>query len=118
LTLKDAPEEFEAARELVDRTGVRFMVADTAVIEYVYALEHYYELEREQVAEMANAVLALPMIHASGALFAQALALYTKRPRLSFEDCYLAERARAEKALPLYTFNAVLAAQSDAAQGV
>jgi predicted nucleic-acid-binding protein len=118
LTLKDLPEHFERAKRLVSAPGARFAMADTAAVEYVFALERHYGLSRGQIAQMVRGVIALPVIECRADLLEAAVGTYAAHPALSFEDCCLAESARLAGAVPLWTFDKKLARQSDAARAV
>jgi predicted nucleic acid-binding protein len=116
LTLKDLPEQHEKVKKLVTQPKARFVVNDSAVIEYVFVLERYYELRREQIVEMVKALGNMDNLEVNHTLLNKALALYVVRPKLSFEDCYLAESAVVAQAVPLWTFDEKLARQSEHAE--
>ncbi len=116
LVVNDVPEQHEASKALFRRTTGRLLVSDAALIEMVFALGRYYLLSRTQIREAVIGLMAQPKIHASGALFKDALALFVKHPKLSFEDCYLAVSAQATDALPLWTFDEKLAKQTSQAK--
>jgi predicted nucleic acid-binding protein len=113
LTLKDIPEQHKMVRDLVSQKDASYAVNDTAVIEYVFVLERYYELKRERIAEMVKALNTIEGLEVDCAILFNALEPYVKHPKLSFEDCYLAEAAAAAHALPLWTFDKKLAKQSE-----
>ncbi|MDR1237336.1 MAG: PIN domain-containing protein [Propionibacteriaceae bacterium] len=117
-TLKDIPEQFERAKALLSTPGTTFLVSDIAVAEYVYALEDHYHLAREQVAEMVRGIILLPNVRLDESRFAAVLDEWVSHPKLSFEDCCLAESARAAEATPLWTFDKKLAKQHGAAAEV
>ena len=117
LTLKDVPEQHERAKALVSGT-TRLVVHDAALVEYVYVLEDYYRLTRPQVADMVRGVLSIPNLECSTALTERVLTSWLARPKLSFEDCYLAERALTDDAAPLWTFDKKLARQHPGAREV
>lgn len=117
LTLKDVPDQHERAAALF-RAMPRVVVGDAALVEYVFVLEDYYELPRAQVAEMVRGVMRLPGVECSSALIDRALSGWQVHPELSFEDCYMAERALADDAAPLWTFDKKLARQHPGAQEV
>ena len=61
--------------------------------ECVYVLESFYEVERERVAELMRAAIALPSIAVvDEALLLRALALYEVE-RIDFADAYLVASA-------------------------
>lgn len=69
------------------------LLADLVVAECVYVLESYYEVERERVAELMRAALALPSIKTvdSGTLL-RCLEVY-ELERLDFAEAYLVAQA-------------------------
>jgi predicted nucleic-acid-binding protein len=117
LTIRDLPAQYEQAKRLVfDRKDSKFLVADVALIEYVFALATHYRKGREQIVEMVSYVVSLPQIQCNKAVFHEACELYIGHPKLSFEDCYLAAYAGRKEAVPLWTFDRKLALQADTAK--
>lgn len=110
LVLRDIPEQSDAALRLLENKGV-LHVADTAVIEVVFALERYYEIPRRDIVTYIEAVVGHPKLSVNRRLFAPVLSLYPSRPKLSFEDCCLAIYAELNEALPLWTFDKKLVNQ-------
>lgn len=117
LTLKDMSEQHERAAALF-RALPRVVVADAAVVEYVFVLEDYYEPPRTQVAEMVRGVMRPPSVECSAALIDRALSIWQDRPTLSFEGCYTVERALSDEAAPLWTFDKKLVRQHPGAREV
>jgi predicted nucleic-acid-binding protein len=73
----------------------RLMLADLVVAECVYVLESFYEVERERVATLMRAAIALPSVEVIDApLLLRALELY-ERERLDFAEAYLVANAEA-----------------------
>jgi predicted nucleic-acid-binding protein len=69
------------------------LLADLVVAECVYVLESFYEVERERVAELMRAAIALPSIETIDAdLLLRALAVYDL-DRLDFAEAYLVAQA-------------------------
>ncbi|HEY5428744.1 MAG TPA: type II toxin-antitoxin system VapC family toxin, partial [Solirubrobacteraceae bacterium] len=65
------------------------LLADLVVAECVYVLESYYEVERERVAELMRAALALPSIKTvDRATLLRSLEVY-ELDRLDFAEAYL-----------------------------
>ncbi|MDR1412760.1 MAG: PIN domain-containing protein [Actinomycetes bacterium] len=116
LTLKDIPGQFERAKRLVAAPGARFLVSDTAIIEYVFALERHYALSRAQIEEMLTGLMTIPALECNDTLLLEAAALYIGHPKLSFEDCYLATSAQAFDATPLWSFDKKLVKQTKLTQ--
>jgi len=69
------------------------ILADLILAEMVYVLESYYEHPRNQVAEAARSLLALPSVTAADPeLLLRAIELY-EAERLDFADAYLCAAA-------------------------
>lgn len=69
------------------------LLADLVVAECVYVLESYYEVERERVAELMRAALALPSIKTvERAMLLRSLEVY-ELDRLDFAEAYLVAQA-------------------------
>lgn len=111
IILDDIPGQHQAATELLERQG-QYDLADIAVVETVFVLARNYGLSRDDISIALTAFLNLPCINCNTALFEQALPMYVQHPALSFEDCCLAVYAELNRALPLYTFDKKLAAQT------
>jgi predicted nucleic-acid-binding protein len=80
------------------RQGDRLLLADLVLAECVYVLESFYEVERERVAELLRAAMALPSIAVIDApLLLRALELYEpyEVDRLDFAEAYLVASAEA-----------------------
>lgn len=116
LLLNDIPEQNSAAAELIESRSEQFAVADTAIIETVFALERYYAFPRAAIEEAIEGLLSLPQINANRALLAAALPLYVRSAGLSFEDCCLHAYAELNDATPLWTFDKKLARAADNAK--
>lgn len=110
LLLRDIPKQSDLALGLVTRSGV-FHIADTAIIEVVFALERYYEIPRKDIATYIMALIHNPQLNCPRKLFTTALDIYPNHAKLSFEDCCLAVYAELNSALPLWTFDKKLAGQ-------
>lgn len=75
--------------------GERLLLADLVLAECVYVLESFYEVERERVAELMRAAIALPSIAVLDApLLLRALEVY-ELDRLDFAEAYLVASAEA-----------------------
>jgi len=71
------------------------LLADLVVAECVYVLESFYEVEREQVAVLMRAAIALPSIRTvDRASLLRALEVY-EVDRLDFAEAYLVAQAEA-----------------------
>lgn len=112
LLTEDIPSQYEQARKLIT-SGAEFEVADTAMIEAIYALCEYYKIPRKLVEETVEALQTNKNLRINTPVFKQALALFAEQPALSIEDCYLTSLASHHRALPLWTFDKKLAKQGD-----
>jgi len=63
-------------------------------------------------------LLSLDNFECQRRLIRPAIDFWQSHPKLSFEDCLIAETARARAAVPLWTFDHKLATQHPAAQEV
>jgi predicted nucleic-acid-binding protein len=69
------------------------LLVDLVVAEGVYVLESFYEVERDQVAQVMRAAMALPSIETIDPdLLLRALAIY-EIERLDFAEAYLVAQA-------------------------
>jgi predicted nucleic-acid-binding protein len=116
LLLNDLPEQHQAAVELLQLARDRLMVADTVIIEIAFVLERHYEFSRVAIAEAVTGIASLAELDCNRDLFAKALPLFTKNPKLSFEDCCLAAYADLNDAEPLWTFDQKLVKQTSSAR--
>ncbi|MCL2504469.1 MAG: PIN domain-containing protein [Coriobacteriia bacterium] len=116
LLLKDIPEQHAKAKALIGQPGIIFMVSDTAMVELVFVLERHYCIGRHHIVEMVKALMGLGKLEISRTVLRGALETYEKSPRLSYEDCYLAQRAAASGSTPLWTFDEKLARRSEHAE--
>ncbi|MBF6620817.1 MAG: type II toxin-antitoxin system VapC family toxin [Patulibacter sp.] len=84
----DPPEMAARATALLS-SAERLELPDLIVAEVVYVLESFYRVPREQVAELARAVIAFPPIETeSPQRLLRTIELY-ERERLDFADAYL-----------------------------
>lgn len=73
----------------------QLLLADLVVAECVYVLESFYEVERERVAELMRAAIALPSIKpVDSSTLLRALEVYEVE-RLDFAEAYLVAQAEA-----------------------
>lgn len=88
----DPPDMAERATAAL-AASERLLVADLVLAECVYVLESFYEVERDRVAELMRAAIALPSIAVLDApLLLRALEIY-EVDRLDFAEAYLVANA-------------------------
>jgi predicted nucleic-acid-binding protein len=79
---------------------------DPVVInEYVYALETHYQLPRAAIRDLVSALAKTPNVECDRDAVIAAAAEYAESPKLSFTDCYIAERAVVASAEALLIFD-------------
>jgi len=113
--LNDLPEHTELVTALVN-SGESFAVADAVLIETVFVLEKLKKISRETIEKAVKVVIEKDSIVCNRELFIEILPIYTKHPKLSFVDCYLAVLAQKTGTAPLLTFDQKLAKQLSGAQ--
>jgi predicted nucleic-acid-binding protein len=106
----------QAARAVLADQGTRCVLDSVVIDEFVYALEAHYGLPRSAVVELLSALVSSPNVECDRQAITQAAAHYLEHPKLSFADCYIAERARAAGAETLWTFDRKLVSQHELAQ--
>jgi predicted nucleic-acid-binding protein len=81
------------------------LLADLVLAECVYVLESFYEVERERVAELMRAAIALPSLAVLDApLLLRALEVY-EVDRLDFAEAYLVACAEATGVEAIMSFD-------------
>ncbi len=90
----------------------KLQVPDVIIVELTFALEKFYELPRDVVAENTAKVIDEPVFNCNRTLFSRALLDYSNHPALSFVDCCLIHYAELQNALPVWTFDKKLVNQS------
>ena len=118
LIVRDPPEQYKRARQLLATQRARFCASDYVFIELVFALDRYYGLSRDQIVEAILGVIALDTVECHSITLASAIEFWRTHPKLSFEDCLMAENAQFHDAIPLWTFDRKLANQHPVAQEV
>jgi len=112
--LKDVPGQFTQALALMSRAGATFVVADAAWVELAYALQHHYHMDRAAVTDIVTSLMSIDSIQTNQSVIEATCAAFLDHTKLSFTDCYLAERAVADSATPLLTFDEKSANQHQA----
>ncbi|MBU6389833.1 PIN domain-containing protein [Patescibacteria group bacterium] len=112
LLLNDVPGQHLAAAKLIEGSPRPFVVSDIAIVEMVFVLERHYGFTRAQIAEAIEGLASLTEINCHWELLKRALPIFSRFPKLSFEDCCLAVQAELDDALPLWTFDQKLANQA------
>jgi predicted nucleic-acid-binding protein len=87
----DPPEMARRATRFL-ATATELVLVDVVLAECVYVLRSVYEVDRERIAEMMRAALAVPTISADTELFLRALEVY-ELDRLDFAEAYLVAAA-------------------------
>lgn len=89
------PPETAARATAALAAAEELLLADLVVAECVYVLESFYEVERERVAELVRAAIALPSVKTiDSASLRRALEVY-EVDRLDFAEAYLVAQAEA-----------------------
>jgi len=87
------PPEAAARATAALAAADELLLADLVVAECVYVLESFYEVERERVAELLRAAIALPAIKTvDSTSLLRALEVYEVE-RLDFAEAYLVAQA-------------------------
>lgn len=115
LILRDNKEMFERAIDLITTPLTILYVPDLAITEAVYVLEGY-GYDRELIVGELKKVMSAPRLDYWEELFSKVFAAYVAHPKLSFNDCYLAELMIDKEKTPFYTFDEKLAKQHRAAE--
>jgi predicted nucleic-acid-binding protein len=86
-------------------SGERLLLTDLVLAECVYVLESFYEVERERVAELMRAAIALPTIATvDPPALLRALEVY-ELDRLDFAEAYLVAQAEATGVNKILSFD-------------
>jgi len=105
-----------AARALLASNDRTFVVHLLVFAEFVFVLTTHYGMSRVQAATLVRWVMGIESVDCPRDLIEASIDLFQTHPKLSFEDCLLAEQARNENAVPLWTFDRKLANQHPVAQ--
>lgn len=90
----DPPAQARRATAYLRRAN-KLLLPDLIVAEVVYVLESFYEVKRQQVAELARAIIGFPVVVVvDEPLLLRALEVY-ELERLDFADAYLVASAEA-----------------------
>jgi predicted nucleic-acid-binding protein len=86
-------------------TADELLLADLVVAECVYVLESFYGVERERVAELMRAAIALPAIKTiDDATLLRSLEVY-ELDRVDFAEAYLVAQAEATGVASVLSFD-------------
>lgn len=116
LILGDVQEQYEVLIRLLEGQQGRVAIADAALIEAAFALEHYYDFTPRMIAEALEEVVEQPRFNCNRILFREALPKFVANPKLSLVDCCLVVYSDLNDAKPLWTFDKKLANQMPGAQ--
>jgi predicted nucleic acid-binding protein len=106
----------DQARDLLASPDRTFLVDPLVFAEFIHSLTTHYELTRQQASTVVRWVPAIESTDCDRPAVTAATAMYESHPKLSFEDCPLAEHAIRHEVLPLWTFDTKLARQHPAAR--
>ena len=116
IILADVPELRSVAVKLLEDRSRHFVISDLAISEVVYNLEKGQGYDRATIVASLKEVLNVGSnLTYNDSLVDKVFALYLARPKLSFNDCYLALEA-ASRQSPLLTFDHKLALQAPSAK--
>jgi predicted nucleic-acid-binding protein len=87
------PPDMAAKATAVLAAGERLLLADLVLAECVYVLESFYEVDRERVAELMRAAIALPSIAVLDVLLLLRALEVHEVDRLDFAEAYLVANA-------------------------
>ncbi|MCL2735789.1 MAG: PIN domain-containing protein [Propionibacteriaceae bacterium] len=104
-------EQTRRARVLLADPDRRFLVSLLVIAEFVHALTSHYAMTRPQAAAIVGWVMDIESVICPRDLIASSMRRYVAHPKLSLEDCLIADQARACDATPLWTFDVKLARQ-------
>lgn len=100
----DPPEMAARATAALGREEM-LLLPDVVFAECIYVLESFYEVERDRVAELMRAALALPSIRTlDRASLQRALEVY-EREHLDFAEAYLVAQAESTGVLEVLSFD-------------
>jgi predicted nucleic-acid-binding protein len=114
--LKDDERQYKKAAKLFARKGIKYHVADLAILEFSQILAIKYDFSDAEIAEAISIILDMKFITTNENMLRPALHLFLENPKLSFADCCLATYAMLSDAEPLWTFDKKLARQTAAAK--
>ncbi len=99
------PPEMAVRATAALASAEELMLADVIVGECVYVLESFYEVERQRIAELMRAAIALPSIKTvDRASLLRALEVY-EADHLDFAEAYLVAQAEATGVGTILTFD-------------
>ena len=104
------------ARALLASPDRVFHVGHLVFAEFVYVLTTHYGMTRAQVCAVVRWVLGIESVECARDVIVSGIDLFQTHPILSFEDCLIAEQARFDGAVPLWTFDAKLARRHPSAR--
>lgn len=100
----DPPEQAQRATDAL-ASDEPLLLTDLVLAECVYVLESFYEVQRERVAELMRAAIALPTIETvDDAVLLRALEVY-ELERLDFAEAYLVAQAEATGVKEILSFD-------------
>lgn len=119
LIIGDNPKQQAKASALLTHPDATFYVDDLAIFEIVYILSgKSYGFSRQEVATIVEGIFKRLNVTGNYSLISEATQFFAEHPKLSWADCYLAAKAAAKHAEPLWTFDRKLANQSPTAKEI
>ena len=111
--LLDRDEARTRRIDILFATVSELQIPDIIIVELTFALEKFYELPRDIVAQNIAKVIDESVFNCNRTLFRRALSDYSTRPALSFVDCCLIHHADLQNTFPVWTFDKKLVNQSN-----
>ena len=116
--INDVPGQREAVTKLLSTPGSFHRVSDLAITETVFVLETVYARSRAEIASLLTLFFSFfsETLSFDRSIFSKVIPVYVSHPKLSFNDCFLANDAEEYSAEPLFTFDKKLAKQHPSAK--
>jgi len=116
LANNNSPLLHQRAVKLLSDFETTFFVPSVVLAETANGLQVYFSFDRNSVARFFMLLLRRPNIDIQDVLLMGTLNDFLEYPKLSFNDCLLANEAKLTGRIPLLTFDRALANQLDSAE--
>jgi predicted nucleic-acid-binding protein len=113
--LDEFPEKTKRVEALIKKEG-QLVVDDAVFYELIYFLEKVKKISRPLIRDSINTIFLDGAFFANEEIISEALDFYVEHPKLSFIDCYLAQKAKSLKEMTLFTFDNKLSNQHEFAK--